>query len=354
MIRQIVKRADGPVLADAPSKVDVNNDQVKKYAQEGVDKLNESGKNVELDKIIEATFYPPAGKLMYDIKMKMKDGQECITHVWKESGPDTSVTVDCGNNRKRRDTEPVIMDKPMNQQVDDPQVKKYAQEGIEKLIQSGDKVRLDKIVEATFFPPAGKLMYEIKMNVQNEESNDMKMCTVHVEKGSPDVSVHVECDKSRRRRAKDEPEDMPMKRKVDDPQVKKYAEEGVEKLKMSGDKVRLNEIVEATFFPPAGKLMYEIKMKVENDDKKDDMKVCTVHVERGSGPDVEIHVECDSKKEKRATGESPQMGDDYIADKPIGLDVTKPDIINYAKEGLKEYAKKYPDSKVEVVEIVEA
>lgn len=245
-------------MADAPSKVDVNNEQVKKFAQEGIDKLNESGKKVELEKIVEAVFYPPAGKLMYDIKIQTKDGQECMVQVMKESGPDTSVMIDCEKkSRKRRESEPVPEDKPMNSKVDDPQVKKYAQEGVDKL---------------------------------NE----------------------------------------------------------------SGQKVRLNEIVEAIFFPPAGKVMYEIKMKVENIENKDDMKVCTVTVEKTSGPDVDVHVDCNSKMTKRAVEEMPQIGQPYIADKPVPLDVTKPDIVNYAKDGLKEYAKKYPDAKVEVVEIVEA
>lgn len=205
-------------------------------------------------------------------------------------------------------------------------------------------MKLDKIIDATFFPPAGKLMYEIKMNVKSEKNMDIvKMCTVNVEKGNPDVSVNVNCD---------EIEDMPTKEKVDDPQVKKYAQEGVDKLNENSEKkVHLNEIVEATFFPPAGKLMYEIKIKVENKEKKDDMKICTVHVERESGPNVKIHVECDSKKMKRSVEEIPQG---YIADKPVGLDVTKPDIVNYVNEGLKLYAQKHPDDKVDLVKIVEA
>lgn len=57
---------------------------------------------------------------------------------------------------------------------------------------------------------------------------------------------------------------------------------------------------------------------------------------------------------KRATEELPQIEHSYVPNFPIPLDVKKSHVVDRAKEGLNEYAKKYPDSKVEVAEIIEA
>ena len=322
-----------------PIKLSPDDPEVKKYLEKAVDQFSEEKKAMVKD--VSATSYPPAGKLLYNIKFKMgstnctkgSDEKNC-QHI-PEAGFDTCelnvfnvetdkepmVTSECSRvgRRRRDDGQPDIADLPTDLKIDDPEVKKYAQLAVDKLggHSSGTKGIVSRIEEAKSYPPSGKLLYKIKLKIGATKcpKDSKEDCEYDPEPGDDncEISIFNVADKEnsaaimcwkvgrRRRRAADddgEPQiaDFPSKPSVDDPQVKLYAGKGVDKLKATGigpaDPV-LEKILEATFFPPAGKLLYEIKIKVgSKQNKQADSQDCKVNVWRESDGEPSVEVEC--------------------------------------------------------------
>ena len=333
-----------PQIADLPTKVSADDPEIKKYIQKGFDRFNRLGawkRKPIVTEVSEVTAYPPSSKLRYMIRLKfgstkcrlesdeqncdydpeVKRYDDCQIEIFRETDKEDSMNLTCATlyrTRRAVDGQSQILDLPSKPSVDDPQVKLYAGKGIEKLAATStgpsDPV-LEKILEATFFPPAGKLLYEIKIKVGSKQNkDDSQQCTVNVWRESDaEPSVAVECGQSRRRRAGEENQpkvlDLPIKLGEDNAQVKKFAELGVQKYAESSADSKtpiLVKILEAYSYPPVGKLSYRIKILMgtstcskeekENCQLKVDgsQKECTVKVWVGSGNQPSITIDCDN------------------------------------------------------------
>ena len=264
---------------------------------------------------------------------------------------------------------------------------KYAKQAAQKLSEiSGTEQTLKNILQATFFPPAGKLLYEIKIELGNSQNEDTKLCTTMVWRESDaEPSVTVECAETRKKRAGENQlviADLPTKLSIDDPEVKKYAQKAVDQFgspNSQDKKARITEIVEATSYPPAGKLLYSIKLKIgttkcsKGSDKENcELDVgagddsCEIKVFRETDKDPSMTIECfkDAKRRRAVDtivcteNEKPIIhddnDDDYIADLPAELSTDDPEVKKYAQRGLEEYAKKNSGSEVTLLQILEA
>ena len=184
-------------------------------------------------------------------------------------------------------------------------MKLYAEKGVEKLKISAVGVSdavLKEIVDAIYFPPPGKIIYDVFIRVESKLlKNPILECTVNAWR-EPDAEPSISIDCGEIELA------LPSKPSVDDPLVKSYAVVGVQKLAETSTGPAapvLKEVLEATAFPADDKLAYVIKIKVGSKQNEDSQE-CRVNVPRGNDVDPVI-VECDQVRKKRGDDSKPQL-----------------------------------------------
>lgn len=233
-------------LPGGTQTVDVNDPEIQEAADQGLKKLSEQYEGTHepiITKIVEATKQVVAG-LLYKIKVtvgpstcakgvkencKLQEGskvQECFFSVlsqpWVGNGY-PEVTVDCNvdnkleNQRTRRESH--MTGAPYAKDVNDPEIKILANQGLQKFSENSEGTHepmIVEIVEATQQVVSGYL-YKIRVKLgtstcprgvkgecQLKEGSDIKECLFTIraqpyqDKGSPKIIIN--CDQASRRK----------------------------------------------------------------------------------------------------------------------------------------------------------
>ena len=83
----------------------------------------------------------------------------------------------------------------------------------------------------------------------------------------------------------------------DDPRAIRYAEKGVEQLLMNSSigltEASLGQVLDAIYFPPPGKLLYDLYVIVESKQLKYSRHECIVNAWRQRGAEPSVTLDCD-------------------------------------------------------------
>ncbi|XP_051169091.1 uncharacterized protein LOC127286638 [Leptopilina boulardi] len=296
---------------NSPTKLNTNDDDVKKFATIGVEKyahtmVNSSASSLE--EIIDAYSYPSGHSLYYKIKIQMNNcnGKEidscrkmkCIVYVWRERILDHPVSIECDPivYRRKRIINPLVreyneinnlfsrrMKREQDLNIDDPEIRKYvdiAVEGHESPVPNAkDKISiLLQFKEATSYPHGDKLRYKIKLRIGNNnctKGSDDGNCSYDSQFGHDDCEINVyrednkervETQCSRIGRRKRQVSNLPsVNLSMDDPDIRKYIDEVLKNHVSSVDKAEVKKLILRTFEealsqPSAIKIRYEIKL----------------------------------------------------------------------------------------------